>query len=342
MDKPNEVELFKSAAHSGDLNTIKELYNKNKIEIAWNSTISNEAALAGELDLFIWLIEHRCPIDTNTLEHSIRGGNINIVLIVLNDFPEKCKFDPRLYVSAIISHNLHLLELLYKRRCECTDNAALTASSLGNILALEWINGHNFPIPAECIDQAVSNGHKHIVNWLLEHDYKSTDQTLYNIIENGDSELFHIFIEQDVEIMPDICDIAANSGNIIALKWATEHDYKWSTKTFSNIITNGYIEIADWFISHGEPITSEHCWLSAKNGRLDMLIWLLSKDAKCDADTCFVSAMVGNLNILRYLHMIGCEWDYQDCLYVATNNGHTDVMNWITPHTINNGDYTFI
>lgn len=325
--------MYLSAIRCGDLNKLNVLYDDVTVISNLTTKLCCEAVLIANLKITIWLLEHGCKVDQSVIEHAFRGGNVDIILLLKNNFPHLFTKDSRLYVSAILSNNFMLLDLLKKWEYICTDNAALTAARLGHLKVLIWIKTNKYPIPTECLDEAIRKGHTDIIKWLINQNYKYTDQSVYISIETGNINIFNeikaYYILNNLSLPLDIANLAALHGNIKVLEWANENDYKINKNILSSVIANGYIRVAEWLLRHNFKLKDEHCCIAASKGRIDFLEWLISKKAPYDSDTCLAAVINGHLKILEYLRMIKCNWDKDTCLLAAQNNNNTEIINWI-------------
>ena len=157
------------------------------------------------------------------------------------------------------------------------------------------------------------------------------------------------------------CDIAAESGNLEVLKWAsddgasehlTKHTYsaaalgghlgilKWAMNgagergcswdnadVCSSAALGGHMDVLQWAKENGCPWDGRTCANAAGKGRLDILGWARENGCPWGGWVCAHAAKGGHLKILQWARAEGCPWNKMVCAQAA-RRGHMDVLQW--------------
>ena len=130
---------------------------------------------------------------------------------------------------------------------------------------------------------------------------------------------------------PEVCNIAAENGNLDVLKCAHEHGCPWNAKTCVSAVAGGHLDVLKWAREHGCHWNAKTCVSAAKGGHLDVLKYARENGCPWDKWTCSGAALGGHVDVLKYAREHGCPWDENTCS-AATENGHLHVLQYAREH----------
>nr|WIL03917.1 ankyrin repeat protein [Cedratvirus plubellavi] len=86
----------------------------------------------------------------------------------------------------------------------------------------------------------------------------------------------------------------------------------------------GQLEILQWLVSVGYPLTVGVCFAAAYKGHLEILKWVHQTKPKIlrNEDVCACAAEVGNLEILKWLRANDYPWNNEVCSSAVVRREH--------------------
>lgn len=129
-----------------------------------------------------------------------------------------------------------------------------------------------------------------------------------------------------------MCAVAAEGGNVDALKMCRKNGYQWDATTCERAARKGHINILrscreSTSRSKRCPWNAKTCASAAKAGRLEVLYWCRINGCPWDEETTASAAAGGHLGVLKICRARGCPWDEKCCVSAATN-GHVAILAW--------------
>lgn len=166
---------------------------------------------------------------------------------------------------------IECLELLLKLHCNVNYDTIYAAIRNGNIDALKLlINSSNIKCNSNCLNIAINNGYLDIVKYIIEIDVISIKDVIDELNYYGYLNVIKLYIEHQIKSQGfkeiNINDYHSSvyaailHNNINFIKFLVKNGYKLSAKNISsielnNILTNGKIEMVEYFLEIVEPVT---------------------------------------------------------------------------------------
>ena len=124
-----------------------------------------------------------------------------------------------------------------------------------------------------------------------------------------------------------VCECAANGGQLEVLQWARVNGCPWCKKTCKYAALGGNLELLQWARANGCPCDKLTCSYAANGGHLEVLQWARANECPWDKLTCAEAALGGNLEVLQWLRANGCPWSSMT-RYYAEHKGHLALLDW--------------
>jgi hypothetical protein len=131
----------------------------------------------------------------------------------------------------------------------------------------------------------------------------------------------------DQQAGAELCEAAAENGDLELLKWLHAHDCAWDAETCNWAAFNGLLDILMWVREQGCPWDEAACSWAAEGGHLHILQWAHKNGCPWNELTCLKAAWKGHLHILQWARERGCPWDEHTCR-CAARNGHLHILQW--------------
>uniref|UniRef100_A0A061R459 F-box domain-containing protein n=1 Tax=Tetraselmis sp. GSL018 TaxID=582737 RepID=A0A061R459_9CHLO len=133
----------------------------------------------------------------------------------------------------------------------------------------------------------------------------------------------------------EVCNIAAEAGDIELLSWAYENGCPWGPDTAIAAARKGQLETLKWLRQHGCPWSDSAApagQRAAAGGHLAVLQWLTTEGFTCDKNTAATAAAGGHLEVLKWLrNSLNCEWG-KETTVAAARGGHLELLKWARAH----------
>ena len=267
-------------------------------------------ALFGKLDILIWFHDDVkfCSIEQNLI-FSSKEENV---------FERELKIDiERYYVSQDDPPDIndkyrhrHRHRHRHRRQRQTVNwsdiigrfsNIGLNAARSDHLDILIWAQKHNSTWDYRITKTAAKFGYLDVLKYCLTH---------WRILFGG-----------------DVCEKAAESGNLEVLKWLWENKLELDEDTCKGAASGGFLEILKWARKNNCPWNEETCNAAAKGGFTQVLKFARDNDCPWSDVTCSSAATGGHLSTLQFARKNGCTWDSVTCTKAATG-GHFEVLKW--------------
>ncbi len=126
----------------------------------------------------------------------------------------------------------------------------------------------------------------------------------------------------------DLCDIAAEHGQLAALMYLHDHGAKWGVNTCSNAALFGHYTCLTYLHEHGCPWDRSTLVAATQAGKLDCLKYAVENKLPTSQGLCNIAASNGHLRCLKYLHGQGCVID-KETYNAAYGRHNNQVMKYI-------------
>ncbi|WZN61405.1 putative ankyrin repeat protein [Chloropicon roscoffensis] len=160
------------AAHGGHLDVLKWVRDQDP-PCPWDEGTCTWAAHGGHLDVLKWARSQDppCPWDEGTCPFAAQGGHLDVLKWARDQDPP-CPWDKSTCDSAALGGHLEVLKFLRAENppCPWNEGTCALAAEGGHLDVLKWARSQDPPCPwsrEECREQALRNGHRHIVKWIL-------------------------------------------------------------------------------------------------------------------------------------------------------------------------------
>jgi hypothetical protein len=180
---------------------------------------------------------------------------------------------------------------------------AFSAAENGYLSIFEWADDNNCPFIIHAGDNAVKNGHVHILAWLKNRGY-SANYTYSATVHGRIDVLEWLKSNNTLEKSSDFWDFsgAVEKGDLSILVWAAANGM--------HIPSVGWT--STWLCTH-----------AARHGHLKLLKWLRANDCAWNKVTCYQAIKYGHIEILIWARINGCPWD-QQTIQLAAEYGYVE------------------
>ena len=280
--------LWRSAARYGNIEVVKYLLEllppvqqnvsfknvswENRQKIDWKYDLCYTAAKYGQMELLQWACDEN--------------------ICVAKDDQRVCQF-------AIGHGHFEIFHWARKNgfRFEDADFAAFEASRQGNIEALKWLHDKYDVIrplymdnSCGCCNSAAACGQIDVLKWINEsYEAGWNGDTLNFAVSGGHLSTVQFLLENECGWRHNTYSIAAHFGHLAILKLLRSLDPDWDEGDDSTVTAHaaggGHLEIIEWAIENGWPLTKSACKYAAGCGQLDTLKWLRTRGCPWDSDT---------------------------------------------------------
>jgi hypothetical protein len=174
------------------------------------------------------------------------------------------------------------------------------------------------------------------------------------------TELMWACVDERADLLDNILDAAAASGNVGLLKWLRACGCKFTNATSSAAAASGHLPTVTYLHSVGCTFSARTCDSAAVAGHLVILQWLRLKGCQWDArwvaiaaarahdvpmpawlqeqgvqfdeETCFEAAWSDHVDTLHWLREQGCPCDLDDICWRAARSGDINVLQYAYKH----------
>jgi hypothetical protein len=154
----------------------------------------------------------------------------------------------------------------------------------GSVAVLDWLKQQGVTLTACASDAAAEYGHMHLLQYLHAEG-----------CERG----------------CDVCEAAAERGDLVMLMWAYEHDHPWDVKHMCEpAAASSNIEMMSWLIHQpGVQLSARMMAAAVCSGNVAMCELLYENECPWDEEVCNTTAERDKADMLRWLREHGCPCD---------------------------------
>ncbi|KAL2912451.1 hypothetical protein HK105_208023 [Polyrhizophydium stewartii] len=242
--------LFEAVAVKGHLDAVKLLHELAPRNM-WSSSVDEKAAQSGNLDLVVWLKEHRSgSLYVDSLIGAACGNHMHIVRWLVENTELVC--DHRPFIWAALHNNLEMLKLLHDKYPDELDNAHC------NFLAseadvLEWLEEHSVLGFGGLAEHLAETGKIDVLDWALTRfDIKLTEWDLVIAHWLCRNELLRWAYERGVPFTAMSAEWAAAHCNVAIMNWIIARDRAVIPTLVEATAKHGHKALAEWWrVRHG-------------------------------------------------------------------------------------------
>lgn len=125
----------------------------------------------------------------------------------------------------------------------------------------------------------------------------------------------------------DVCEIAAQRGNLEVLKWLHARGHFIGRTTASIAASGQHYDILEYLLRQNCPWDSDCTTAVATAGNLPLLIWLVINGCNLSKEASAGAARFGHVEVLEYLQTQRCL-RFDLVLYEAIREEQIEVLNW--------------
>ena len=246
--------LCLAACRQGLTEELKTLLDRCPSAIKGEELV-NYAAVGGSIETIEWLRRRGVPLDSCNMAcaEAARGGHLDCLRWLRE---QGCPLNQWSCEGAACGGHLDCLRWLREQGCpwDPNDICRLAAES-GNLELLIWARRKGCEFDEHVAPWAARGGHLDLLRWAAENGCEVDDWA---------------------------AAYAAEAGQLGVLRWLRERKYPWPEERLANMAAaGGHVDVLDWLVSQGCPLTEQTATIAAKRGYLEMLRWLRSWDPPC-------------------------------------------------------------
>ena len=179
------------------------------------------------------------------------------------------------------------------------------------------------------VGEVVSEGNVGLLQWARDNGCRLKSDICESAAEAGQVELLKWLREKGYH-WRYTCWKAAGKGHLEALRWSISKGAPWDRITVACAAARGgHIEVLAWLRETGCPWKVQICSEAAAGGHIEVVKWLKANGCPWDQRTCESAAKNGQLETLKWLRQNGCPWTIETTTANATYGGHTETLNWL-------------
>lgn len=290
-----------NAVSDGNM-TLVELLSTKFQGCHMHSTVVEEAARRGRVEILQWLVANRSDV---------RWTDREVAAAIRGDHFELAKW----MKDKVTTASVVMLE-----------RWAAIAAGKGNLEMLQWVCSLSTVVnPRNAVCEAVDNGHLEVVKWIMSQPARGDDLSQMNEVNPPQLQI-------------DLYR-ATGGGNFDVLEWLLCHHPKSCRVNGADIeaAQNGRLDIVRLFYESGVECSSERAFTSAvAGGHLDIVTLLYDHRPKgsLPGQAIDLAARNGFLGIVEWLHDNTSEGCTTFAMDGAAQNNHFEVVKWLHKHRL--------
>lgn len=351
-------ENLKSAISSSDLETVKFISSKIKIES--NEEFCNDAVKSGNLNILTFILSlENCYASKNICDFAAEYGSLNCLIYfyekgyeineesmlraVRNENLDCLKYIYKIKDQikinfekcsswAAINNKIEVLKFLDENKIKFEDNIIVRATETGNFELFKycynkcgWPDDKINTITRIC----ARDGHFKILKFAHENGCKWDNETCNYAILMGNMDCLEYAHNNgcywDEEAYINFMKLHCNSRLTISyIEYLRSYKCPWNEKVFKYAVESGYTICIDYLLKNGCPHDKNISNYYIKS--VDCLEYLHKNNFKWDETTCSNFTKFGAYDCLVYANKNGCPWDKRTC-ELADETGVKKVYN---------------
>ncbi len=265
---------------------IKNYYDTYKANYDFSS-ICNNAAIGGHLDILIWGRLNGCDWNNDALMYAAQYGHLHIIKYISKYIHKK---DADICARAALNGHLNILIWAKEHGYRCNENVCRNASLGGHLEILIWAINNKCYLDESIIYYAAAiENNLNIIKWLHENNYEWDYKTCNGAAEKGHLELLKWLLKNGCGFVEDICVSAAASGNLDMLKWLKEIGCKLNQDVCVNAIIYRHLHILEWAVENGCELNERILNNAIVRGYNEITSWIKNRYIQNDIE--FINKM---------------------------------------------------
>ena len=251
-------------------------------------------------------------------------------------YQQKFPLDRRIYSTASSVGSLDILNWLYDRNIKPNQQSLLRSVDSGSVDVIKWFLDRKCGFHPRLYNLAAKHGHVEIINWLLDHNYYFYDNVMCDAVENGYLEIVKIFMKQEVPILTEHRDLAAQYGQLNVLKYIVNLVGKPNFRTCNRAAKGGHTKILEWISKHypGMILLPECLILKQTlvSEKFEAFKWAIDQDCPVDVDICQRVIRTGNLELFKWFYYklhVQVPLIWQNLCHYAKLMGYFNIGRWL-------------
>lgn len=252
------TDCFAEAARYGRLATLEKLDSGLNVPCPVDHRACSAAAKSGNLDIFVWLVEHNKPLKSDSFHQAALHNHQHIIEWGLNiPHIRRVVLTSGTFSNAAYGGHLDLLKLLVSlpdKPIDWNTNICVSAARNGYLHILKYARGliPSCPWNHKVCAVAALGGHLSMLEWIRAQpipcpwDISACTQAAF-----GE----HLNVLKYLRSMPDPCPwshetccAAAAVGNLDILQWLRAQDppCPWTYTTYAAAAMNKHHDVLEW------------------------------------------------------------------------------------------------
>lgn len=257
--------------------------------VAWPSNGLVGASGKGRLHLMDWARQGGCRFGPECVEAAAASNHKNVVEW-LRGSAERTSWPEAGLVGACGNGHIDLVKWAYENGCdfrpECIDAAAETnrkdvVEFLVVTVRVQW--------PRNGLVGAAHRGHCDMMRWCLQRGCGYNTTTIASAARGGRVDILELFDERTdlPEDMSYASLRAAMNGHLGVVEWLDEKELWYDREqTLQTAAVVGHLSIAKYLASKGCEPSSRTATDAVTGGNVDILDWLVKSGYPVDVDEC--------------------------------------------------------
>jgi hypothetical protein len=318
LKKKDVISLLLDACVGGSVQVLQYLTAKLGGRLRFGPEMCSRAALHGNYELVVWLIEKGCETKNDIVDDAIVGGNIELANFLLSK--NNYDIDPSTCRHLACSGSLKMLKWMYEKKY-------FNMSDESEIL----------------MQNAIANNHPHVIKWLYkECVYVWRGREISTAVDNGDISTVRTLRKLGCP-WDDKCaySIACSSDDEM-IGWVKRNGFVWTRDFLDKNIEKITIEAFKNAVKHGCPYDRFTCFTAKVFYRRDIESFLHNvckvnceynhqfddDDPKVCYQICDQLAVAGKTKMFKWAVDAGCPYDRLTC-YKAHSKNNNEIVRWL-------------
>lgn len=314
------------AACEGRLDVIKWAENILGRDEEFEKDFMDAAAKLGHLNVVKWYRSRGIQWDELTLTMAAGSGNMDLIQHLLDHDCPKNTFKACAFAVSISDHGkaLEVLKVLRYHGLPWNAETCVRAAKRGNIDVIMYARANGCPWDSTVSFSAACSNNYNVLEYCLRNGcpFERSDISSEIMYCSDHSQLLRTlqrFLNYLLPLNKNICEIAARTGHLNALKWARSLGCPWDEMTFFYAVKSNSIGVVQYCIDSDCPFDQNisaaavNHWKYCSIDLMPILKLLHKSGYPWHEDAAALTAKNGDLKLLRLLKYYGCPWDSRVC-----------------------------
>ncbi len=278
----------------------------------WDASVCAEAAKQGNLKTLDWLHFKWCPWNDEVYRKAAEHGHIKCLRYA---YAYNIKGKSIICTAAALGGYLECLRFAFEEVrnendslvCRPSISTILDIVKSGRLDGVDYAIQHEFPLSDTACTIAAEKGHLEILQHLRAAGCPWDETVSEAAIAGGHLELLKWTVSEDCPWPYNSCILASQSDSLQMLQYVFElKGCKKESEMFWSPIANRNMEMVQYLVQQGFPLTKYLCSDAAGIGDLEILMYLRENGCPWSSDTCEEAASHKHLDCLKYAVENGC------------------------------------